>query len=51
MNICGYGSKPDPIALGLAVKPDLTPVGSDLGLTAQPDPIAFDTEHKKDNTS
>jgi len=46
--------------LGLAAKPDSAPVGSDLGLIAQPDliavglavkpdPSAFGTKHTKDN--
>jgi len=40
LDISEFDSKPDLIALGLAAKPDSAPVGSDLGLIAQPDLIA-----------
>jgi len=53
LKIFEFGWKPDPIALGLATKPNLTLVGSDLNLAAQVDlcwdPIAFGTENKKDD--
>jgi hypothetical protein len=54
LDISRSGSKSDPVALGLAIKPDIE---SDLGLAGQPYPIvvglatqlnlaAFGTEHR-----
>ena len=43
----------NPITLGLAVKPNPTPIGSELGLVVtltlafKPDPIALDTKNKR----